>query len=107
MAWRLDDLDLQRSQRKPFAIAQQKVEVAAVHLEIVGAKHRPEDLLHLAYMNADADLRAGLRLEQGRCRQVIGMGMRFEDVRNAEPHRLSRVEHPLRRPRVDRAICRS
>jgi hypothetical protein len=52
--------------------------------------NRPEDLLHVPDVLADANLGAGLELEVGRARQVIGMGMR--------------LEHPID---LETAVCRS
>ena len=41
----------------------------------VGIEDGAEDLLHLADVLADADLRAGLQLDVGRAGQVVGVGM--------------------------------
>jgi hypothetical protein len=41
-------------------------------------EHRAEDALHVLDVLADADDRAGARLDEGRGRQVIGMGVGFQ-----------------------------
>ena len=42
-----------------LAVLEEQVEIAAIALEVIGAEHRPEGLLHLADTRADANLCAG------------------------------------------------
>jgi len=63
------------SKLEALAVLEQMVELAAVAYDIGRVEHGPEDLLYLADMLADPDLGAGLALDIGRARQMVGMGV--------------------------------
>ena len=78
MARYVEDFDLECADGEALAIPEETIELAAVALEIRRVEHRPENFLDVADVLADANLGAGLELEVGRARQVVGMGMGLE-----------------------------
>ena len=78
------------------------VEVAAVGCQIGGVEDRPEDPLHVLDVLADADLRAGLRLDVGRAGQVVGMGVGLQRPLDRHSQLLGRLQDRLDRAGVDR-----
>ena len=49
------------------------VELGTFARHVVGIEHRAEDALHIADVFADRDFRAGLELDIGRARQMVGV----------------------------------
>ena len=84
MSWRVEDLDGEISKLEAFAAGKEMVELAAVAFQVGRVEHRAEDLLHVADVLANTDLGAGLELDIGRARQMIGMGVRLEHPLNGE-----------------------
>ena len=69
----------------------------------VALKIGPEDALHVLDVLADADLRAGLRLDVGRAGEVVGMGVGFEHPFDRVAGLLGGLQDRLDRARVDLA----
>jgi len=78
VAGRRHRLDGQRAERDLVAIGEETVELAAVGGRARLVENGAEDLLDRADLRADGGLRAGLRLEVMRRREVVGMGMGLE-----------------------------
>ena len=78
MSWHMHHLGPERTDLKTLAILEQMIELNALARHVLEIEHRPENLLHLFDVLADADLGRGLRLEIGRSRQMIGMSMGLE-----------------------------
>ena len=89
--------------REALAVGEQAVEVAAVGLQVVGVEDRPEDPLHVLDVLADADRRAGLRLDVGRAGQVVGMGVGLQHPDDIVALGLRGREDGVDRANVDRA----
>ena len=97
------DLAHQFADLEAFAVGEQLIEVAAVSLQVVGGEHRPENLLHVLDVLADTDLGAGLGLDVGRARQVVGVGVRLERPHDGPALLPGSAQNRLDRPGVDRA----
>jgi hypothetical protein len=85
VAGHVQHLDGQLAEGKRLAVAEQPVEVAAVGLHVLRIEDRAEDALHVADVLADADARAGARLDEGRGGQVVGMGVGFQHPGQVQP----------------------
>jgi len=99
----VQNLDLERAKRDALAIHEQPVEVASVGSEVGRIKDRAEDLLDLANVLADANLRAGPALDIGRTAQVIGMRVRLECPNDAKALGSGSLQHRVGRARVNLA----
>ena len=80
MAGCMDHLAVQRADLEALAVLEQMIELGAVARHVDRIEHRAENALHVANMFADRDLGAGLELDVGRARQMVGMGMRFQHL---------------------------
>ena len=103
MAGRVEHLRLELADVEALAVLEQVIEVAAVGLQIGGVEDRPENALHILDVLADADLGAGLGLDIGRARQVVGMSVGLERPFNRVACLLGQAQHRLDRARVDLA----
>ena len=92
VARRVEHRGVDAADLEGLAVDEEVVELAAVAGNVGGVEHRPEDLLDLADMLADTDLRAGLQLDIGGARQVVGMGMGLEHPLDGEAVGLRRFE---------------
>src|SRR3546814_5063224 len=69
---------LQRPKRETLSIDEEPVEVGAVGLQVIECEDWAEDLLHVTDMLANADQCAGLCLDIGGGREMVGMGVGFQ-----------------------------
>jgi hypothetical protein len=75
VARRMDHLNFQGAKLKVFPVAQQKIEIAAFGLHIIGGENRAEDALHILEVFTDGDLPTAAPLDVWRRGQMIRMGM--------------------------------
>ena len=73
MPRRVQNLDVEFADLEALAVAEQMIEVAAVGLQVGRVEDGAEDALHVIDVLANADLRAGLRLDERCAREVVGM----------------------------------
>ena len=84
MTGRVDDLAVERADLEALAVLEQMIELGTIARHVDCIEDRPEDALHVADMFADRHLGAGLQLDIGRARHMIGMRMRLQHLRNLD-----------------------
>lgn len=67
-----------------FAILKQVIEIAAIGLDVGRVEDRAEYPLYILDVLADADFRAGFRLDVRCARQMIRMGVGFQRPHNGQ-----------------------
>jgi len=78
MSGRVNHLGLEVADLEAFPVLEQVIELRAVAGDVGGVEYRAKNALHVANVLADADLRAGLELDVGRPRQVVGVRVRLQ-----------------------------
>ena len=106
MTGRVHDLDLQVAQRQAVAVADQPIKITAVGCNIVGFEQCSEYRLHLYDVAADNNGRTSNFAQVMCCRQMVGMGMGFEQIDDLQPLLLRRIELCIGGRRRDSAIAR-
>jgi hypothetical protein len=93
VARRIDHLRVDGADLEMLAVLEQVIKLRAVARHVHGVEYRTEDALHVTDMLADRHLGAGLELDIGRARQMVGMRVRLQhhaDL-NAELFRLPKM----------------
>src|SRR3546814_7628366 len=94
---------LQRPKRETLSIDEEPVEVGAVGLQVIECEDWAEDLLHVTDMLANADQCAGLCLDIGGGREMVGMGVGFQHHGDAPALVLRHRQYPVGRAGIDLA----
>ena len=95
MAGRVHDLEFQSAKPEFLAIGEQMVELHAGARHVGRIEQIAEHFLHFADVRADADLRAGLGLQVGCGREMVGMGVGLEDPFDRQPVCVGGLQHGL------------
>ena len=64
---------------------------------VVQIEHPFEHLLHLGNVLSNPDTSAQLRLDVGRCRHMVGMGVGLQNPLQLEFQGFHPIDHPVRR----------
>ena len=99
MSRRVEHLTFEAADGKSFAVLEEMVELAPVVGQVGGVEDRTKNLLHLADMFADADLRTGFLFDVGRARKVVGVGVGLEHPVDRQTAFLRGFQDPVRRMR--------
>ena len=84
MTRRGDDLALEMADGETVPILEEHIELAAIARNIDCVENGAEDLLHLLDALTDRHPGAGLELDIGGAREMIGMNMGFENELDGE-----------------------
>ena len=100
MPGRVDHLHIEFADLEALAVPEQAIEVTAVRVQVCGVEYRSEDALHVLDVFTNADFSAGLRLDERRAREVVGMRMCLEHPFDRVARLFGGLQHRLDRARV-------